>query len=34
MLAYNGVNVKNIDLNVVPIRVAYNSEGVVSSAKV
>ena len=34
MLAYNGVNVKNIDLNVIPVRIAYDSNGVVSSAKV
>lgn len=34
MLAYNGVNIKNIDLNVIPVRIAYDSNGVVSSAKV
>ena len=34
MLAYNGVNTKNIDLNVIPVRIAYDSNGVVSSAKV
>lgn len=34
MLAYNGINVKNIDLNVLPVQIAYNSNGVAMSAKV
>lgn len=34
MLAYNGVNVKNIDLNVIPVKISYNSDGVATSAKV
>lgn len=34
MLAYNGINVKNIDLNILPVQVAYNSNGIATSAKV
>lgn len=34
MLAYNGINIKNIDLNIIPVRISYTPDGEVNSAKV
>lgn len=34
MLAYNGINVKNIDLNILPVQVSYNQNGIATSTKV
>ena len=34
MLAYNGINVKNMDLNIVPVRVQYDEKGQARKVKV
>ena len=32
MLAYNGLNIRNIDLNIIPIKLTYNQHGQVAKA--